>query len=76
MREVRRLCGTRNTGTFWSVKLGKKTKEVKKQRSKGTCVEEVDGKKRKEGKKRRRSKGTCVEEKKRGNKKKEIWIKK
>ena len=36
------------------------------------CVEEVVGKKRKEGNKEKKIKGTCVEEKK----KKEIWIKK
>ena len=42
-----------------------------------TSVEEVIGKKRKEGNKEKKSKGTCVEEKKRGKKKKKkIWIKK
>ena len=32
------------------------------------CVEEVVGKKRKEGNKEKKIKGTCVEEKKRGKK--------
>ena len=38
-------------------------------------MEEVVGKKMKEGNKEKKIKGTCMEEKKRGKKKKEIWIK-
>ena len=56
-------------GTFWiydgPCRVEGKNKEIKKKKSRGTCVEEVARKERKKGNKEKKMKGMCVEEKKR-----------
>ena len=58
----------------WSVKWkGKRRNKEIKKTSKGTCVEEVAGKKRKEGNKEKKLRVRVWRRKKEGKKKKEIW---
>ena len=74
MREGFEVCGT-----FWSgveCEVEGKNKEIKKKKSRGTCVEEVARKERKKGNKEKKNEGMCVEEKKRGKKRRRKYGKK
>ena len=64
--------GFEQSGTFWSgveCKVERKSKEIKKKKGRGTCVEEVAGKKRKEGNKEKKLRVRVWRRKKEGKKK-------
>ena len=73
MREGRRLCGMFQR-VKWQGKRRKKEKKKKRKKSKGTCVEEVVGKKRKEANKEKKLRVRVWRKKEEGKKNQEIWI--
>ena len=67
-------------GTFWiydgPCRVEGKNKEIKKKKSRGTCVEEVAGKERKKGNKEKKIKVCVWRRKKEGKKEEENMDKK